>query len=124
MEVTIPSHRDNSFYSIESRKDKVEFEKNFNFSKGMTKEAMSTFTSQPIRIMGMPKLGGKKSSSFKVETKKHPTLKELQQKKYPFSDSDLSCMLDDLLEKGVIELSEPKRPKEVGNRRPQMLSVP
>ena len=114
MEVTIASRRTNSFYSIESKRDKVEFEKNVNFSKGTIKEAMSTSISQPIRIMEKPKLGGKKSSSFKVVTNKRPTLKELQEKKYPFPDSDLSGMLDDLLEKGVIELPEPKCLEEVG----------
>jgi len=45
MEVTIAGRYGNSFYSTESRKDKVEFEKNVNFSKGTTKEAMSTSTS-------------------------------------------------------------------------------
>jgi len=39
-------------------------------------------------------------------------LKELQEKKYPFPDSDLSGMLDDLLQNGVIELLESKRPEE------------
>jgi len=75
MEVTIASCRANPYYSIELKSDKVEFEKNVNFSKGMTKEAMSISTSQPIRIMEKPKLGGKMSSSFKVATNKRPTLK-------------------------------------------------
>jgi len=77
MGVTIVSHPGTFFYSTESRKDEVEFEKNVNFSKSTTKEAMSTSTSQPIHITGKPKLGGKKSSSFKIVTKKHPILKEL-----------------------------------------------
>jgi len=64
--------------------------------------------------MGKPKLGGKKSSLFKVATNKRPTLKEFQEKKYPFPDSDLLGMLDDLLEKRVIELPEPKLSEEVG----------
>jgi len=46
--------------------------------------------------------------------KKCLTLKELQEKKYPFPDLDLSGMLDDLLEKGIIELPPSKRPKEAG----------
>jgi len=46
--------------------------------------------------------------------KKRPTLKELQEKKYPFSDSDLSGMLDDLLEKGINELPPLKHPEESG----------
>ena len=41
-------------------------------------------------------------------------LKELQEKKYPFPDSDLLGMLDDFLENGIIELPAPKRPEEVG----------
>ena len=77
MEMMIVSRRDNSFYSTKSRKDEVEFEKNVKFSKSMTKEVMSTFKSQPIRIMRKPKLGSKNSAPFKVATKKRPTLKEL-----------------------------------------------
>ena len=73
MEVTIASRCGNSFYSTESRKDKVEFEKNVDFSKSTTKGAMSTFTSQPIHIMGKRKLEGRKSPSFKVATNKRPT---------------------------------------------------
>ena len=84
MEVTIAIHRATSFYYTESKKDKVEFEKIVNFSKGKTKEAMSTSTSQSIRIMGKPKLGGKKSSSFKVAINKHPTLKELHKRSIHF----------------------------------------
>jgi len=43
-----------------------------------------------------------------------PTLKELQEKKYIFPNSDLLGMLDDLLEKRIIELSPSKHPEEVG----------
>jgi len=114
MEVTIANHYGNSFYSPESRKDKVEFKKNVNFRKSITKGAMSTFTSQTIHIMGKPKLEGKNSPSFKVVAKKCPIVKEFQEKKYPFPNLDLSGMLDDLLKEGLIELSEPKRPNEVG----------
>jgi len=39
-------------------------------------------------------------------------LKEFQEKKYPFLNSDFLGILDDLLEKGIIQLSEPKRPEE------------
>jgi len=56
----------------------------------------------------------KRSAPFKNTTTRRPTLKELQEKKYPFLDLDLSGMLDDLLEKGIIQLLEPKRLEEVG----------
>jgi len=50
-------------------------------------------------MIGKPKVEDKKSMPFKDVTRRHPTLKELQDKKYPFIDSDLSGMLDGLLEK-------------------------
>ena len=46
--------------------------------------------------------------------RRHPTLKELHAKKYPFPDSDLLGILDDLLEMGAIQLPKPKSPEEVG----------
>jgi len=50
---------------------------------------------------------------FKGIMRRRPTLEELQEKKYLFPDSDLPGMLDELLEKGVIQLLELKRPEEV-----------
>ena len=41
-------------------------------------------------------------------------LEEIQEKKYPFSNSNFLGMLDDLLEEGVIQLLDPKRLEEVG----------
>ena len=43
------------------------------------------------------------------------TLKELEEKKYHFPDSDVPSMLEDLLQKKVIELPECKRPEEMGH---------
>ena len=43
-----------------------------------------------------------------------PTLKELHEKKYQSLNSNLLGMVDDLLEKGVIQLLEPKRSEDVG----------
>jgi len=59
-------------------------------------------TNRLIRITGKSKLEHKKSSPFKDTTRRRPALKELHEKKYPFPNSGLSGMLDDLLEKGVI----------------------
>jgi len=102
MEVTIASCRGNSFYSTELKTDNIELKKNVKFSKNMTKEAMSTSVSQPVQITGKPKLEDKKIPWFKDVTRKCPTLKEHQKNKYPFRELDLSGMLDDLLDKGVI----------------------
>jgi len=39
--------------------------------------------------------------------RRHPTLKQLQEKKYPFPNLDLPGMMDDLIEKWAIQLLEP-----------------
>ncbi|KAH0672192.1 hypothetical protein KY284_023279 [Solanum tuberosum] len=46
------------------------------------------------------------------EVKNQSTLKKLQAKDYPFPDSDVPAILDELLTKKVIALPESKRPKE------------
>jgi len=56
----------------------------------------------------------KKGSSSRDGGRKQPTLKEFQEKKYPFADSDLSGMLDDSLENEIIELPTLKRLEEAG----------
>ena len=71
---------------------------------------MTVSTGDPVRISGTSRPEGKKISFSKVTTKKRPTLKELQERKYTISNSDLSGMLDDLLETKTIELPESKRP--------------
>ncbi|KAM1032563.1 hypothetical protein PS2_035966 [Malus domestica] len=43
------------------------------------------------------------------------TLKELEEKTYPFPDSDVVAMLEDLLEKKVIGLPECRRPEEMNH---------
>jgi len=73
---------------------------------------MSVTTGGSIRILGKQRAEEKPRSSMRDAGKKRPTLKELQEKKYPFPDLDLSGMLDDLLEKGIIELPQSKRPEE------------
>jgi len=63
--------------------------------------------------LGGPNPKEKRSTAFKDGKIRHRTLKELQDKKYPFFDSDLSGILD-YLEKRIIQLLESKRPKDVG----------
>ena len=110
MEVTIANRRCSFFCIAESKKDRAEFRKNDKFSTSSTKEAMTVFKTRPVRILGGPNLEEKTSTPFKNTIRRCPTLKELQEKKCPFPNSDLPRMLEDLLEKGVIQLPEPKRP--------------
>ncbi|KAK4487181.1 hypothetical protein RD792_006500, partial [Penstemon davidsonii] len=55
-----------------------------------------------------------KNDSYQRSFEKKTTLKDMQKKEYPFLDSDVAPMLDDLLEAKLIELPEMKRPKEAG----------
>ena len=66
-----------------------------------------------VRISGGRNPKEKRSMPFEDTIRRCPILKELQEKRYLFPDSDLSGMLDDLLEKRVIQLSESKRPKDI-----------
>ena len=72
------------------------------FSKNLTKEVMPISTDEMVQIIWRPKLKDKKRTSFKDATTKYLTLKELLEKKYPFSDLDLSRMLGDLFTKGLL----------------------
>ena len=75
---------------------------------------MTVTKAEAVRITGKPNWEEKRSVTFKDTIRRRLILKELQEKKYLFPDSDLSGMLDDLLEKGVIQLQEKKRLEEVG----------
>jgi len=114
MEVTIANRHGVSFNIVESKRDSTEVKKNVKFSKNLTKEMMLVSKAEPVRITGKPNLEERGSMPFKDVIRMRPTLKELQEKKYLFPDSNFPGMLDDLLEKGVIQLPEPKRAKEVG----------
>jgi len=114
MEMTIANRRGKTFSTFEARKDKGDFKKNPKSSKSSAKESMSITTSESIRISGKSRVEEKQRPPMKEVGTKRPKLKELQERKYPFPDSDLSGMLDDLLEKGIIELPPSKRPEEAG----------
>ena len=114
MEVTIASCRNSSLSFSETKRDCAKVKKNFKFSENSTKEMMTVTKAELVRIIGKPHLEVKRGMPFKHTMRRGPTLKELQEKKYAFPDSDLPRMLEDLLVKGVIQLPDPKRPEVVG----------
>ncbi|KAM1593549.1 hypothetical protein ACFX10_000055 [Malus domestica] len=121
MELSIANHRKKESI-IDFKKDKV-FSPNVDKTgKKPPKEAF-TVNTVPIKTSSAPI-----KISFKIKAKEikrgepprsqdryKSTLRELEQKVYPFPDSDMDAMLDDLLEKKVIELPECK-PLEEMNR--------
>ena len=114
MEMTIANRRNKPSSSYEFKKDKGEIKKNSKPSKAPAKESMATSIEEPVRISRKSSPEEKKGAFSRDVGRKRPTLKELQETKYPFLDSDLSGMLDDLLENRIIELPKPKRPEEAG----------
>ncbi|KAM1056648.1 hypothetical protein ACFX13_030790 [Malus domestica] len=75
-----------------------------------TKEAMTVNTS-PVKIPTRGK--AIQAEAFRDQEMRRCTLKELEEKTYPFPDSDMVAMLEDLLEKKVIGLPECRRPEEM-----------
>ncbi|OIT19444.1 hypothetical protein A4A49_55051, partial [Nicotiana attenuata] len=91
----------------------AEFKKNVA-SKHQTKESMAVKATS-VKVTTKKKVKEDKTpSQYPKEEKRRPTLKELEAKVYPFPDSDVPTILDELLDKKVIDLPESKRPEETG----------
>ncbi|KAM2086709.1 hypothetical protein ACFX1R_024217 [Malus domestica] len=89
-----------------------------NVDKTGKKLANEAFTvnAAPIKISSKTKANEiKRGEPPRTQNRYKSTLRELEQKAYPFPDSDMDAMLDDLLEKKVIELPEYKRPEEMNH---------
>jgi len=77
MEMVIANHYDKSFSTYEFKNDKGDFKKSYKPPKDSTKEGLIVSTREPVRILGKPRLQGKKALYSKEMTKKHPMLKDL-----------------------------------------------
>ena len=99
MEMTIANCYSKLSSSYEFKKDKGDSRKSSKCPKASMKETMTVSTREPMRISRKSRPVKKKTSFYEETTKMHRTLKELQDRKYPFLDLDLSRMLGDLLEK-------------------------
>ncbi|KAB2630499.1 hypothetical protein D8674_008018 [Pyrus ussuriensis x Pyrus communis] len=88
-----------------------------------TKEAMTVNTT-PVKIPTRSK--AIQTEAFRDQEIRRRTLKELEEKTYPFPDSDVVAMLKDLLDKKVIDLPECKRPEDMNrtNSPSNMFSNP
>ncbi|KAM1132216.1 hypothetical protein ACFX19_047333 [Malus domestica] len=75
-----------------------------------TKEIMMVNTA-PVKVSARGK--AIQTETFRDQEMRRRTLKELEEKTYPFPDSDVAAMLEDLLEKKVIGLPECRWPEEM-----------
>ncbi|KAH7849590.1 hypothetical protein Vadar_020094 [Vaccinium darrowii] len=106
MEINIANHGGGNPPTIEHSKYK-------NGTKSDKLSAASTEESMVVSMVPV-KITRKDKKKEENPRNKHPTLKELQEKRYPFPDADVPSMLEDLLEKEVVQLPECKRPEEMG----------
>lgn len=111
MELSIASRGTKDFLVPEVKKDKKEMKGAEKIVKSTAKESMVVNTT-PLKFS--------KGKEARVEKKddgserRRLTLKERQEKVYPFPDSDIADMLEQLLEKQLIQLPECKRPEQAG----------
>ena len=105
------------------KKDKVFAPKVDKTGKKPAKEAFTVHTTPiktsfaPVKISSKNKMKEmKRGEPSRTQDRYKNTLRELEQKTYPFLDSDVAAMLDDLLEKKVIKLPECKRPRRDESR--------
>jgi hypothetical protein len=78
----------------------------------MENKQSMTVTTAPLKVPINPKKKDEKPPTIQEKGKRKSTLLEMQEKQYPFPDSDVSKMLDYLLTLKVIELPEMKHPEE------------
>ena len=71
-----------------------------------------TVTTASLKVLINPKMKDEKPPTTQEKGKRKLTLLEMQEKQYPFLDSDVSKTLDYLLTLKVIELAKMKHPEE------------
>ncbi|XP_070679331.1 uncharacterized protein [Malus domestica] len=121
MKLSIANHRKKELIT-DFKKDKVFFPNVDKTRKKPSKEAF-TINTAPIKTSFVPIKISSKTKAKEIKRGEPPrtqdkyksTLMELTHKAYPFPNSDMDTMLDDLLKKKVIELPECKRPEEMNH---------
>ncbi|KAA0037433.1 retrotransposon gag protein [Cucumis melo var. makuwa] len=112
MELSIANRGAKDFLIPKSRSDKNELDD--------TKKIANSVIKESIVVHATPLKSFSKRKETKIERKhdgdekRQSTLKERQEKVYPFPDSDVADMLEQLLENQLIQLPECKRPEQAG----------
>ena len=103
MELSLASRGEKSLPIAEHRKERKDVKKGDKSSKPMIKESMA-ITTEPVRIFAKEKKDERMKGPSQERERRWLTLKEMEEKTYPFLDSDVPGMLKYLLEKEVIKL--------------------
>ena len=112
MELSLSSHGEKGLPIDKQHKEKKDTRRGDKYSKSMVKESM-VIAVEPVKISNKEnKRMEKRACPMQKQEKCRLTLKEMEEKMYPFLDADVQGMLEDLLEKNVIKLPECKHPEE------------
>uniref|UniRef100_A0A2N9ERQ0 Uncharacterized protein n=1 Tax=Fagus sylvatica TaxID=28930 RepID=A0A2N9ERQ0_FAGSY len=113
MELSLASRGEKNLPIAEHRKERKDVKKGDKSSKPVIKESMAV-AAEPVRIFAKEKKEDRTRGPSQERERRWLTLKEMEEKTYPFPDSDVLGMLENLLEKEIIKLPECKQPKEMG----------
>ena len=114
MELSISSHGNMKPPVPEERKERWEVRKNDKNAKSNIKDSIN-INSASVKISTRNvKANEKRPEGGQQSETRRSSLKEWEQKVYPFLDADMPKMLEQLLKLQLIELPECKRPEEMG----------
>ena len=114
MELSISSHGNMKPPVPEERKERREVRKNDRNVKSNIKDSMN-INPAPVKISTKNvKANEKRPEGGQQREMRRSSLKEWEQKVYPFLDADMPEMLEQLLKLQLIVLPECKRPEEMG----------
>ena len=114
MELSIFSHGNMKPPVLEERRERREVRKNDRNAKSNIKDSMN-INLAPVKISTRNvKANKKRPKRGQQHETRYLSLKEWEQKVYPFLDADMPEMLEQLLKLQLIKLLECKRPEEMG----------
>ena len=114
MELSISSHGNMKPPVPEERKERREVRKNDRNAKSNIKNSMNINPALVKISTRNVKANEKRPEGGQQCETRRTSLKEWEQKVYPFLDADMPEMLEQLLKFQLIELPECKRPEEIG----------
>ncbi|KAA0033935.1 ty3-gypsy retrotransposon protein [Cucumis melo var. makuwa] len=112
MELSIANKGAKDFLVQRTRSDRNEINDTKKIANNVLNESMLV-QETPLKSFSKRK-ETKHKRNHDGDEKRRPTLRERQKKVYPFPDSDVADMLEQLIEKQLIQLPECKRPEQAG----------
>ncbi|KAA0044977.1 ty3-gypsy retrotransposon protein [Cucumis melo var. makuwa] len=112
MELSITNRGAKDFLVQRTRCDKNEINDTKKIANSVLNESM-VVQETPLKSFSKRK-ERKYERNHDGDEKRHPTFRERQKKVYPFPDSDVADMLEQLIEKQLIQLPKCKRPEQAG----------